>query len=527
MNVSDFYKYIEHPELLNASTVAELQEVLEVYPYFQTAHVLYLKSLYNQNNFKFNEQLKFSSVHINNRKKLLFYLKEKTKVVENEILVISEKQSTEDVNESLVEISEIKEENNAFVESDKQIELNDDLLVEDTINIEEETNNISVSISDNTTLMIGQILGGLQQNESKDDKKESIDFAKENNAEINEGSDEESLKELNEEKIELIDSVERQPELIVKDLEVEIKEELKVTGTVDEGNIEIEEKKSEVVKEPTKFEQNLSPQEIIQKRIQEIRSSKAKEKLVKPEIKEKIVPFDEVGNKADNSQIKAKVDDGLTSKNIAIIEDAKKLAKDIKNDSDKDSENIIKQANTEEETDVLSEITELIAVSAPSNYFLTEEKSVEKESATVVQMDTVNEKHSFSDWLTRLSKAKETKVVKAEINVEPIVEPTNMRLKNINKGKKSHLIESFLSDTKSKVIKPSPSFKGDTNKQSELPQNDEGVSLMTETLAEIYIQQAYYEKAIEAYRKLSLKYPKKNTYFASQIEKVKKLQLNS
>ena len=78
MNVSDFYKYIEHPEQLNASTVAELQEVLEAYPYFQTAHFLYLKSLYNQNNFKFNDQLKFSSVHLNNRKKLLIFLKNKT-----------------------------------------------------------------------------------------------------------------------------------------------------------------------------------------------------------------------------------------------------------------------------------------------------------------------------------------------------------------------------------------------------------------------------------------------------------------
>ena len=39
--------------------------------------------------------------------------------------------------------------------------------------------------------------------------------------------------------------------------------------------------------------------------------------------------------------------------------------------------------------------------------------------------------------------------------------------------------------------------------------------------------QGHYEKALAAYEKLSLKNPKKNTYFANQIKKIKKLQLNT
>lgn len=58
MNIDDFYKYIKQPNLLQADNIAEIQAVLDAYPYFQSAHFLYLKVLYQQNNFRFNDQLK-------------------------------------------------------------------------------------------------------------------------------------------------------------------------------------------------------------------------------------------------------------------------------------------------------------------------------------------------------------------------------------------------------------------------------------------------------------------------------------
>jgi hypothetical protein len=91
--------------------------------------------------------------------------------------------------------------------------------------------------------------------------------------------------------------------------------------------------------------------------------------------------------------------------------------------------------------------------------------------------------------------------------------------KNFRKQQQSDLIEKF--------IIANPRIEPNKEKNS-LPVDDiskpfveaEG-GFVTETLARIYINQGYYSKAIDIYEKLSLKFPEKSSYFASQIEKVK------
>ena len=70
--------------------------------------------------------------------------------------------------------------------------------------------------------------------------------------------------------------------------------------------------------------------------------------------------------------------------------------------------------------------------------------------------------------------------------------------------------------------KENPSFFSatETAKKS-LSENDD---FITETLAKIYKEQGHFDKAINAFEKLILKFPEKNTLFASQINDIKKIK---
>jgi len=92
---------------------------------------------------------------------------------------------------------------------------------------------------------------------------------------------------------------------------------------------------------------------------------------------------------------------------------------------------------------------------------------------------------------------------------------------NINSRKllQSELIDKFI--IANPRIEPQKDKTYVSNEDFSKPFVEETASLVTETLAKIYVNQGYYSKAIDIYEKLSLKFPEKSSYFASQIEKVK------
>ncbi len=87
------------------------------------------------------------------------------------------------------------------------------------------------------------------------------------------------------------------------------------------------------------------------------------------------------------------------------------------------------------------------------------------------------------------------------------------------KQKQSELIDKFI--LTNPRIEPAREKSDTPQADISKPFTEERGEFVTETLAKIYTSQGYYSRAIDIYEKLSLKFPEKSSYFASQIEKVK------
>lgn len=127
--------------------------------------------------------------------------------------------------------------------------------------------------------------------------------------------------------------------------------------------------------------------------------------------------------------------------------------------------------------------------------------------------------HSFSEWL-QLSKA--TPIERAEKS-ETLSEEENTPSA---REEKFNLIEKFI-ESGSKITPPRDSFQKTSSETKKVdlsePYTQTSDSLMTETLAKVYVQQKKFDKAITAYKILILKNPEKSGFFADQIRAIKKL----
>ncbi|MET2983959.1 tetratricopeptide repeat protein [Aureibaculum conchae] len=126
----------------------------------------------------------------------------------------------------------------------------------------------------------------------------------------------------------------------------------------------------------------------------------------------------------------------------------------------------------------------------------------------------LSEMHSFSEWL----QLTDVKPIEREESSE-VETPKKQPAKN---KEKFDIIEQFItSKPKLEVSKTIENI--DVSFESVI----EDGTLMTETLARVYLEQKKYDKAIQAFKILSLKYPEKSSFFADRIKAIKFLQKNN
>lgn len=107
-----------------------------------------------------------------------------------------------------------------------------------------------------------------------------------------------------------------------------------------------------------------------------------------------------------------------------------------------------------------------------------------------------------------------------DYNLEP--EEQNDSTVDFQNGNNMSLIESFLAkggDFNLKALNAEMGISSDLAEKA-VTENDD---IVTETFAFILLSQGKLQKALEAFEKLSLKYPEKSIYFAARIEEVKSL----
>ena len=185
-------------------------------------------------------------------------------------------------------------------------------------------------------------------------------------------------------------------------------------------------------------------------------------------------------------------------------EDIVELSK-ISLDKNKDNKKTKKKKKTVEESSPedhrvldVKETTESV-----SNFNKTEETSKAQTVKPGLEKFEIADKQeaeldAFTRWLNGLDSAKSTEQTK-------LAKTISKEKSGKKKKKKKKKDKSDPKHIKSKIE--------DSVKDKE--------EIATPLLAKLYEEQEYYDKAIEVYEKLSLKFPEKSSFFAAQIQKLK------
>jgi tetratricopeptide (TPR) repeat protein len=201
-----------------------------------------------------------------------------------------------------------------------------------------------------------------------------------------------------------------------------------------------------------------------------------------------------------------------TTEHQQTVIDSAKSSTELINEIEKSSEEERSGADSDDHPVIISSIPE-----------------IDDQNATIVIVDKetgeIEEKIFYMDPGFSFSEPKDLLEITSEENYDITAsaapEDEFIKASPTKKAIQSELIDKFiLANPRIEPVTVRNSLPADDISKPSVEEDD---GLLTETLAKIYTRQGYYSRAIDIYEKLSLKFPEKSTYFASQIEKVKEL----
>jgi hypothetical protein len=528
MHRNQFLSYIENPK--HAAWHTDVYSpLLAQFPYCQTLHLMYAKHLHYIEHFSFQQQLKLTAAYAGNRS-ILHHLINQNSIEENshQNLVVNKTDYTEDsIKSSVIADADVTESESL-----------------DLVNESIETNHGTIDTSNlNNTSIINEQRTKVKHIELNGDLLNDKNLEEANNAHQT------LIKEVDTDVYQQADTLEDTIEHSVNKIEAEVAQEEMLTGI--EKSAELENDILEAA-ELALMNENQNTNRAIDETITEQINLQINDGFFNQEQKEE--------HPAENSKTETAPD--AHPKHLHEIIEAR-LAELVQpattlyhlDDDKTENNNNLPQVETEVQTDeTTTDTTELTieTVTIENKTFVssqTSENDEEKHDSIVSIDQKPSEKHTFSDWLKQvrpllhleeihaqpatvqlkaeikplISFPKETDVPKIEVESMGISEP-NMEIIATEISSKENLIDKFIL-TQPRIEPQRSTFYSPSAAARNSVIYDETV--VSETLALIFERQQLYQKAINAYEKLSLMFPEKSDLFAARITDLKQKKGNS
>jgi len=423
MSTEDLIKYLEHPQKLNEYSLSELRALLRRYPYFHTAHVLFLLNLKNINDPRYREFLKQSAVYIKDRDKFLRHINRlEASLDENN----PEKSTARGRLADSPDLSDSQQEKPAD-KARKSVGSKHAPEKQSGGNAPEEAAGKDKQAASGGELQTGKAAEG------RKDKDFSTEYLRSRIAET-----------LSEQKGDARDQESKSPELGSDFFIID-----KVT--------QVEEKMARRMRE--KYQQE---------------SRRKQDKSGPDESDSDLFELDSTEGVENTRQAPS----GRKEKEAGHTEDNKEST-----DTTRAEEHNKAQPEKTEKT------------GQPEDHPVEQENSDNKQDKSTSSKEVIH------------------------VGGEYFSETEYRRNQEEARRKQNDLIEQFIRKAPDlESITPSEKDNQDISQDSVEEKQD----LASEKLIQIYIKQGYYQKAMDAYEKLSLKYPEKSDYFAEQIKKLKR-----